>query len=286
MKENLKFSTSIGNLTKERISVRTYDDKKEVKEEVIIKLNEYIEKLNGPFNPKVRFKIIRTKENPSGKGLGTYGVIKGADTYIGAVVEKGYMALENLGYEMEELILYATSLGLGTCWMGGTFSKSNFAKSMEVKENEIFTIISPIGYKSEEKRLIDKIFRRGEGDRRKDWFDLFFLKDFYTPLDKDANLGDLSEAFENIRLAPSAMNKQPWKIVLDGKKVHFFKIGKRNQASKDSHIDLSEVDMGIAIAHFDLTCKERGVYGDFGNDLLKIDGVPKNVEYIVTWTRQ
>lgn len=286
MKRNLKFNRSISDLIKERISVRTYDEKREVTDEIISKLNDYIDNLKGPFSPNVRFKIIRTKENPSGKGFGTYGIIKGADTYIGAVVEKGYMALDNLGYEMEELILYATSLGLGTCWMGGTFKKSSFAKAMEVKDNEIFTIISPIGYKSEELRMVDKLFRKGKGDRRKDWFDLFFLKDFYTPLDKDADLGELNEAFENLRLAPSAVNKQPWRVVLDGKKVHFFKVGKQSQAEKDAHIDLSEVDMGIALAHFDLTCKERGIDGTFGKETLKIDGVPKNVEYKLTWTRK
>lgn len=286
MESKLKFNMSISNLAKERISVRTYDENKKVTDDVMNKLNEYIENLKGPFNSKVRFKIIKTKENPNDKGLGTYGVIKGVDTYIGAVVEKGHMALENLGYEMEELILYATSLGLGTCWMGGTFNKSGFAKVMEVKENEIFTIISPIGYKSEEIRLVDKLFRKGKGDRRKEWGDLFFLKDFYIPLDRDADIGDMKEAFENLRLAPSALNKQPWRVVLDGKKVHFFKSGKESLAGKGTHIDLSEVDMGIALAHFDLTCKEKGINGEFVKEILKIHGVPKNVEYLITWVRK
>lgn len=286
MESNLKFNMPISDLVKDRISVRTYDENKKLPDDIINKLNEYIENLKGPFNPKVRFKIIKTKENLSGKGLGTYGVIKGADTYIGVVVEKGHRALENLGYEMEELILYATSLGLGTCWMGGTFNKSGFGKVMEVKENEIFTIISPIGYKSEEIRLVDKIFRKGKDDRRKEWDDLFFLKDFYTPLDRDADIGDVKEAFENLRLAPSALNKQPWRVVLDGKKVHFFKSGKQSLVEKDTHIDLSEVDMGNALAHFDLTCKEKGINGEFVKEILKIHGVPKNVEYIITWIRK
>lgn len=286
MSKNIEFNTPITSLVKNRISVRTYDEKKEITDEVIDKLNQYIENLNGPFNRKVRFKIIKTNESPFKRGLGTYGVIKGANTYIGVVVEKGPMALESLGYEMEELILYATELGLGTCWMGGTFNKSGFAKAMEVKKNEIFTIISPIGYKSEESRFIDKIFRKGNGDRRKDWFDLFYINDFYTPLDKDADLGRIGEALENVRLAPSALNKQPWRIILEGKNIHFFKVGKKSQSEKDSHIDLSEVDMGIALAHFNLTCKEFGINGQFKREVVKIDGVPKNVEYIVTWERE
>lgn len=285
MDKKLCFDKTISFLVEKRISVRTYDENKKVTEDTINKLNEYIENLQGPFKPKVRFKLIKTKESTSKIGFGTYGVIKGADTYIGAVVEKGYMALENLGYEMEELILYATSLGLGTCWMGGTFNKSGFAKAMEVKENEIFTIISPVGYKSEEVRMVDKLFRKGKGDRRKEWGELFFLNDFYTPLDKEANIGEIKEAFENLRLAPSAVNKQPWRVVLDGEKVHFFKVGKQTQAQKDIHLNLSEVDMGIALAHFDLTCKEKGIEGSFTREILKIDGVPKNVEYLITWVK-
>lgn len=286
MKNKLKFDKSMSVLVRERQSVRTYDAEKEIATEIVDALNNYIAALQGPFKPTVRFKVIKTKENTTGKNLGTYGVIKGVDTYIGAVVEKGPMAMENLGYEMEELILYATSLGLGTCWLGGTFNKSGFAKAMEVKENEIFTIISPIGYKSEEIRFVDKIFRKGKGDRRKEWVELFYLKDFFTPLDKDADIGIMKDVFENVRLAPSAMNKQPWRVVLDGKQVHFFKVGKQSQAAKDAHLDLSDIDMGIALAHFDLSCKEKGVEGSFGKELLKIHGVPKNVEYLITWTRK
>lgn len=286
MENKLDFEKSINILVKERKSVRTYDENKEIPQEIIDKLNEYVEKLQGPFKPKVRFKIIKTKEVNKGKSIGTYGVIKGTDTYIGAVVEKGYMCLENLGYEMEQLVLYATSLGLGTCWLGGTFNKSGFAKIMEVKDNEIFTIVSPIGYSSEQLRLVDKVFRKGKGDRRKDWVDLFFLKDFYTPLDVEADLGEMADALENIRLAPSALNKQPWRVVVDGKKVHFFRVGKQSQAAKDAHLNLSEVDMGIALAHFDLTCKEKGLEGSFVREILKIDGVPKDVEYLISWIKK
>lgn len=286
MENKLDFEKSINILVKERKSVRTYDENKEIPQEIIDKLNEYVEKLQGPFKPKVRFKIIKTKEVNKGKSIGTYGVIKGTDTYVGAVVEKGYMCLENLGYEMEQLVLYATSLGLGTCWLGGTFNKSGFAKIMEVKDNEIFTIVSPIGYSSEQLRLVDKVFRKGKGDRRKDWVDLFFLKDFYTPLDVEADLGEMADALENIRLAPSALNKQPWRVVVDGKKVHFFRVGKQSQAAKDAHLNLSEVDMGIALAHFDLTCKEKGLEGSFVREILKVDGVPKDVEYLISWIKK
>ena len=49
---------------------------------------------------------------------------------------------------MESLILYATSLGLGTCWIGGTFKKGQFAKAIDLKGDEILPIVLPIGYEA------------------------------------------------------------------------------------------------------------------------------------------
>ena len=67
--------------------------------------------------------------------------------------------MEELGYEMESLVLYATSMGLGTCWLGGTFKKGQFAKAMEVGEGEVLPIVLPIGYANEKKSFIDKTMR-------------------------------------------------------------------------------------------------------------------------------
>jgi len=52
-----------------------------------------------------------------------YGRILGAPHFIVAISEvtAGYM--ENMGFRMEQMILYATALGLGTCWMGGFYSR-------------------------------------------------------------------------------------------------------------------------------------------------------------------
>lgn len=61
------------------------------------------------------------------------------------------MSLEALGYSFESLILYATSLGLGTCWLGGTFDHSGFASAMDLKEGYLFPAISPIGHFSGKK---------------------------------------------------------------------------------------------------------------------------------------
>lgn len=283
---NIKYNKSIKELVQRRTSIRTYDDRA-ISEETLNKLNEFIKELEGPFKPKVRFKIINVKEEINGGKLGTYGVIKGASTYIGAAVEVGPMNLEELGYEMERLILYATDLELGTCWIAGTFKKSEFSKSMDLKENEVFAVISPIGYKADRKSIIEKLIKfQGRSGGRKDWSELFKLNNFTTPIPINEELEKIEEALENVRLAPSAVNKQPWRIIKDNNKFHFYKEEKYSNHSKETGVDNHRIDMGIAMCHFDLTCKEHGIKGKFIDNNPELSYAPTDFKYIITWIKE
>ena len=163
----------------EEISIIDVAKGEKIPDEILNKLNEYIKSLSGPFDEKVVFKILDSKEHINGAKLGTYGIIKGATKFIAAKIKEGEFALEELGYEMESLVLYATALGLGTCWIGGTFKKGQFAKAMEVESGEILPIISPIGYESENKSFVEKTMRRFSNcDYRKPWNKIFFFSNF------------------------------------------------------------------------------------------------------------
>lgn len=112
---------------------------------------------------------------PNGDKLGTYGIIKGAKSYLGVTVPKEEYAPEAVGYEFEQLVLYATSLGLGTCWLGGTFNRSAFASAMEIAEGDSFPILSPISYPASPKSLTEQVMRKSiKADGRRPWKELFF----------------------------------------------------------------------------------------------------------------
>ena len=132
------FNESIDEIIKKRKSIRTYTNE-EVSQEIIKNLNTYIKNLKSPFNESVTFEIIDSKEHINGSKIGTYGIIKGATKFIVVKVKKSEFSLQDLGYKMESLILYATSLGLGTCWIGGTFKKGQFAKLTNPILNILFT---------------------------------------------------------------------------------------------------------------------------------------------------
>jgi len=172
-------------------------------------------------------------------------------------------------------------LGLGTCWLGGTFKKSEFDKAIEQKDYEILPCISPIGYPSSRKSLIDSAMRFTAGSKnRKGWDELFFSRDFGQHLSK-SEAGNYETPLEMLRLAPSASNKQPWRIVKDTNKSHFYLQHTKGYA-KFLAYDLQRVDIGIAMCHFEMTAKELGIDGKWLISDPEIS-TPQGTEYVVSW---
>lgn len=264
-----------------RKSMRTYKEES-ISQELRQKLINYIEDVKAPFNTKVRFKIIDMNNISSDVKLGTYGVIKGAKTFICSAVEKGNRYEENLGYVFEKIILYATTLGLGTCWLGGTFKRGEFGKAMELKESEFVPVITPVGYIKENRSLLDSIMVIAAGSKnRKAWNELFFDKSFDKVIKRD-EVGKFEEAFEMVRIAPSASNKQPWRIVKDGNSFHFF-IARNKGYGKALNFDIQRLDIGIAMCHFESTLKDLGFLGKWNDDNPNLT-TTENTEYIITYT--
>ncbi|MDE7375958.1 MAG: hypothetical protein K2N16_03825 [Muribaculaceae bacterium] len=267
---------SVVDAIKRRHSVRTYQNKP-LSEEDLIKIKDYAAGLSNPFGAQVVVGILQKNIGGEPVKLGTYGVIKGASTFLGASVAPGEHALEGLGYAFEDLVLYATSLGLGTVWLGGTFSRGDFRRAMNQPDGWLLPIVSPIGYPAEGRSMIEKITRKMAGsDSRKPWSDLFFDGDFLTPLTEEA-AGEWREALEMVRLAPSATNSQPWRVVRRGGEFHFY-------ASCKDYSGFKPIDMGIAMQHFDATLRSQGIEGQFVTDNPNMV-LPANCAYVMTWRR-
>ncbi len=259
---------------KERTSVRTFD-KKEISEESMKKLIDFIKDIEREHS-NYRFPIIHS--NIDGK-VGTYGVITGANTYICGIVKNDNHDLTLLGYLFEKIIIFATSLNLGTCWLGGTFNRSQFAEKAGLGEDESFICATPLGYSAEKKTIRDRAMRKlAKSDQRKDFNEIFF-DDNLNPLNRK-ELGLYEEVLEMVRIGPSASNKQPWRIVKDGDLYHLY-LERTPDYAKDLGYDIQLLDAGIAKYHFEATLREKGVDGSW----VKFNDYPKyeNMEYISTW---
>ncbi len=274
---------SINETVTQRYSVRTYDPQP-VSNDMKKNILSYAATINNPLGPRPRYQFIEATASASGEKLGTYGIIKGASLYLGTTIYPADGALEALGYDLEQLVLYMTSLGLGTCWLGGTFNRSAFAEAMEIREGELFTILSPVGYPATKKRLGESLFRRTlKADQRMPWEKLFFAQDFSTPLTKEA-AGEYQFPLEMLRLAPSAVNKQPWRVVMTDGAFHFFKQGTAN--GETGAIDMQQIDVGIGICHFHLAAMEQGLQGHFAKvepaQLANL-AMPGGISYVTSW---
>ncbi|WP_163192984.1 nitroreductase family protein [Clostridium thermarum] len=286
MNEKINFSEPILDVIEKRKSIRSYK-KTQLTSEDRNRIQNLMQHVKGPFNSEIRFMLVesQTAAKDDNVKLGTYGVIKGATNFIVAAVKKECMCLEDLGYKLETIILYATSLDLGTCWLGGTFKKSDFAKAIDLREDEMIPIISPIGYIDDSMHILGSIIRVVAGSKkRKKWDELFFCESFDRPL-SESKAEMFKIPLEMVRLAPSASNKQPWRLVKKGNQVHFY-LKHDMEYSKALGYDIQRVDMGIAMCHFELSAAEMGLCGSWVCKNPNLSLPSDNFEYIISWKQE
>lgn len=279
----MKVAIPIIDIIKKRCSTRSFIDKKlstEDKENLI----KYRHSLKNPFGTEVTFHIAEKKIDSKENKLGTYGIVKGASTFFGVSTSKNKKALLAAGYEFENLMLYATSIGLGTVWLTATFNRKDFIKAMKIEDDNKFIAVSPFGYPAEKLTIQDRLMRKTlKSSTRKKWKDIFFFRDFDTTLTHNL-AGPYATPLEMLRLAPSAANAQPWRVLKDNDIYHFYITYKNDIYKKMDNI--KHVDLGIALAHFHQTLLSLNLKGHFIEfDNINID-IPKDYYYIISWVNE
>ena len=276
----MMFQEPLDTLVKRRYSVRTYTNKP-IPQSIKDEITAYIKTLSNPFPAKPAFTLVEAAVAANGAKLGTYGMIKGASNFIVSQVKNEPYAVEALGYEFEQLFLFLTSLNLGTCWLGGTFDRAEFAKVIRESNQMLIPAISPFGY-FERKSLRESIVRGFvHADSRKPWDTMFFDGDFSTPLSQSA-AGPYAQLLEMLRLAPSASNKQPWRVVRHSGGYHFYE-QKTPGYSDAFDFDMQGIDMGIAACHFQLAAQEQGIGGRFNLNAAPALTLSANTIYKYSW---
>lgn len=275
MEDTVDMKDSVKDIIRRRKSVRTFNGEA-LRSEDRKKLDEFLGTSGNPFGVPVEFRFLDAKEH----GLSS-PVIIGTDEYVAAKVSRVPQAEIAYGYGFEAFCLFAESLGIGTVMLAATISRKAFEKAMEVGEDEFMPVASPVGYPADRRSVRETLMRKGiKADERLPFGTLFFEESFAQPLVPE-RAGRFRAALEMARLAPSAGNKQPWRAVICGEKAHFYE--KKAKAFSDNPLgDIQKVDVGIALAHFDLTLKESGIEGRFAVQDPGF-GADDSMEYIVTY---
>lgn len=261
-------------IIKGRKSVRSFDEKP-LSTEDRNQLVQYMETVTNPFGIPVNFVLLDAKEN----GLSS-PVLTGETLYVAGKVKKGNYADVAFGFSFEKLVLFAWSLGIGTTWIGGTMKRELFERAAGLSEDEMMPCMSPLGYPAKKRSVRETMMRKGVGaDSRLNADKLFFDRIWGIPLDVSGS-EDLRELVEMVRWAPSAVNKQPWRIIAENGSFHFYEKQDKGYVSEKTG-DLQKIDVGIALCHFVSGMEEQGKNPDV---VVQNPGitVPEGVHYIAT----
>jgi nitroreductase len=282
------FTQPVTEIIKRRYSCRRYMEAP-IAAEQQQRLAEFIASNTvGPLGTPMRFALIAAteQERQALRGLGTYGFIRNPTGFIAGAVGPGDTNLEDFGVLMERIVLFATDLGLGTCWLGGSFTRSSFSRRIDVKDKETIPAVVSTGYIADRDGTPDPIRQIAGGDRRLPWEALFFDGRWGVPLSRDV-AGAYAEPLEMVRLGPSASNKQPWRIVKDGSRWHLYLQRTPGYPPRLSAVinlaDVQRLDMGIAMCHLALTAAEQGLAGQWQVSDPGLDTPGDLIEYTVTW---
>lgn len=207
------------------------------------------------FNPfaGVRASLIDQPAHDVFVGLpGGYGKVVGAPAILvfsGTGDDPSLPA--RIGYVGEAAVLEATRLGLGTCWVGGFFSRSRTARIAPDLAGERILAVSPVGHPVAGKTSMERTLSGLVRSHKR-----LATAEIAPGVEAGYQPAWVMAAVEAARLAPSATNRQPWRFrVEDGAIV----------VSTDHGEPLigipRRLDCGIAMLHLELGARAHGVPG-------------------------
>ncbi len=134
--------------------------------------------------------------------------------------------MEKAGYYGERIVLLAQTLGLNTCWVGQTYNRKEIRKQYNIAP----TAVIAIGYGA----------TQGKPHKSKSYSDVCDVEN--PPL-------WFKHGVDAALLAPTAMNKQDFRITLSEKNRPVFTVGKSR---------FGDLNLGIIKCNFDIAAAEYG----------------------------
>ncbi|HET9570062.1 MAG TPA: nitroreductase family protein [Bacteroidales bacterium] len=233
----------------ERRSRRLYLDKP-IEASHLSKIKELIAQYNDEYQLAIRF--VEDGSGAFSSFRKSYGLFSGVRNLLVLAGSKTDPNLkEKAGYCGEMLVLEATMLGLGTCWVGGTFDTKNDV--FQLTSDEALVCVIPIGH-VESLSFKEKMVHQMIAGKSKS-IEQLMISDAKIP-------SQYLEAMKAVQKAPSAAYRQP---------VRFdFKKGTLTVYTEDDG-KLNLVDLGIVKAHFEIA---TGGQFERGNPARFLPGKP------------
>ena len=245
-----------------RKSVRKFETTP-IAETLMKKIQRFIQELS-PWSERCQWKmemIDMTSQKGSAIAIKGFGLVQ-APYYLVFYGEKGSEAKRNAGYMMEQMVLYLTTKGLGSCYQGG-------AKLQKEKRQDSLRPLLVMAFGYPMKRLL----RDGAVAKRYPLKELCIFKE------------EVGEETKSIlyaaRLAPSAYNIQPWRFVVYKNKIHVF-IRKKTWLERLG-LSMQDVHIGIVLCHMQLAAEEQWLSVSFAIEDKVKELNMKKMDYVTTF---
>lgn len=238
-----------------RHSVRRFR-KAEIEPKLMTRINQYIETLIS-FHPEAGYRIAVVEAAGSKEKLFRGKFLVEAPYYLVLSAKKHLYAALNAGYVMEQLVLYLTSNGLATCYLGD-------AKISQDMDGRTAMIVVAFG--------------RGErvpvkGKNRKELSELLVGENQVDP--------NYRWILEAARKAPSAFNLQPWRFSVQEDRIQIY--AKKNVVNVTPRMkELCQIGIGICLCHLALAAEEYWYDWRFSQEESSSLPVLKASQYVTT----
>lgn len=246
-----------------RHSVRHFSDRP-LEAETAKKLSALLTDINT-HEPGMHFQLITDDPAPFAGFGRSYGMFSGVRNYLAAVVDTSFANWrERAGFYGMQVVMRAQELGLGSCFVSGTYSAGHV--SARIKVGEEMPYILPLGYaragakESLTERLVHALIKRRPVPAQS------YLE---SPMEYEQIikiLPGIADALEALSCVPSALNKRPARLVV-------MPLTDTPRTAADLRIECrvpagntaQEIDLGIAL--YCITAFLPG-YWDWGNPAL------------------
>lgn len=173
--------------------------------------------------------------------IGSYGKVRAPHYLVITSQEKeGY--LENVGYALQKVILKLTCLGIASCWIGGSVKKDLLRNIIKMPPRHKPVLLVSFGYPEN----IGGLYREKAGNAKRKSVSEFVI----------GQLDDIwTKVFEAVRLAPSAINSQPWRFVVENDIIHVYCAKAKGLFTRNILETMNRIDIGIALSHLEIAAK-------------------------------
>ncbi|MCB2291820.1 nitroreductase family protein [Clostridium sp. CS001] len=197
-----------------------------------------------PLHPDIPMEVFLIENGEkirnTSKGIvGKYTQVK-APHYLAFTSETTEGHLENIGFIGEEIVLKLTELGIGTCWVGAAIKEEEFNNIVNVQGNQSYIILVAFGYPE---ASVQPVKNRKRLDKSKVISGTY--ENQYDPI---------VQAFI---AAPSAVNSQPWKLIIEKNKFDLY-LENRSFLTKKLLKEMNHIDIGIGLSHLYHSAIELG----------------------------